>query len=237
MSAEEEHVAGAAPGRARKAGGGDPLRALSVALALAALGPSVLLLERADPISLLAWLAVLAPAVGFLAGRAGLALVPFGLVVPGVWGVALALADGRARVTLGTPFHGVLVLVGLFAAGLALGALAAGTPGWAGAGVLLLGGALLAALASRGGLPGAPLPPGLTRLLLDLSPASLALESAGVDWMRDAAVYDPAATDRFVRAPYRGSLAGPLALLVGCASAALAHLLVRRAQPGRGPQP
>jgi hypothetical protein len=96
--------------------------------------------------------------------------------------------------------------------------------------VLLLVAALLAGLPGRGGALGAPLEPALARLALDLSPATLVLESAGVDWMRDPAVYDPVATDRFQRLPYRGALAGPLVLLVGCALASLAGLRLRRAR-------
>lgn len=55
-------------------------------------------------------------------------------------------------------------------------------------------------------------------LLLDLSPATLAFEVAGVDWMRHPAVYEPAGTDWFSgsRAPWSAGLAGPLALVLGC---------------------
>ncbi|MHC4378314.1 MAG: hypothetical protein ACYS26_17060, partial [Planctomycetota bacterium] len=89
-------------------------------------------------------------------------------------------------------------------------------------------GALLIALPGRGerAPAGAVGPAGWAQgtperaaLLLDLSPASWAFEVAGVDWMRHPAVYDPAGTDWFSgsRAPWSSGLAGPLALVLGCA--------------------
>ena len=241
-----------------RSGAGDPrpspLRRLLEALGLGLLGPLALAVQRVlgtggagavEPVLYLAWLALLAPAAGALAGARGLGLFPFGLAVPGLWLAALALAGASAAgggppgsPPLPRPFQAALVVTGLFAAGLAFGcrspradpALALRV-GCARAGLLLLVGALLAGLAGRGGAPGRPLEPGLAALALDLSPVTLALESAGVDWMRDPAVYDPAGTDRFLRHRWRGSLAGPLTLLVGCALALAAELRRRRPAP------
>ena len=61
--------------------------------------------------------------------------------------------------------------------------------------------------------------PDRAALLLDISPATWAFEVAGVDWMRHPAVYEPAGTDWFSgsRRPWSGGVAGPLALVLGCA--------------------
>jgi hypothetical protein len=55
-------------------------------------------------------------------------------------------------------------------------------------------------------------------------------ESAGVrDWMWRAEVYEPVGIDRFVRRPYRGALAGPSTLVVGCLLAVFGARRGRRA--------
>jgi hypothetical protein len=221
-----------------------PRERLLSALGLALVGP-LALASGADAATYLAWLAIVAPSAGCLAAALGVGLVPYGLAVPGAWLLVLAAFDATSRAPLATPFFGGLVVAGLFAAGAALGRLArqraaprgAAARGWAGAGWLLLVAALAAGLPGRGGAAGAPLAPALASVLLDLSPATLALESAGLDWMRDPAVYDRAGTDRFQRAPYRGALAGPVTLLVGCLAAALAALLTRESRGARDPRP
>jgi len=83
--------------------------------------------------------------------------------------------------------------------------------------------------------------PGLASRLLDLSPWTLVMESAGFDWMRDPRVYDPAGTEWFsdTRRPYPvltglgsawsaaglKSLAAPGLVVVGCATSFIAGRL------------
>jgi hypothetical protein len=213
------------------------------ALALALIGPSALAFG-ADVPSYLAWLAIAGPAVGAAAAGLGVALLPFGLAVPGAWLLVLAAVDAGSSAPLPHPFYGGLVVVGLFCAGAAVGTVVrrsgpSASRAWSAAGWLLLASGAAAGLPGRGGAEGAPFEPALASALLDLSPATLALESAGVDWMRSPAVYDAVGTDRFQRAPHRGALAGPATVLVGCLAAALATLWTRwnggsrRAREGR----
>ncbi len=188
-----------------------------------------------DPVALLMWLGIWAPAGGFLCGAAGLRLLPIGLVAPAVWIAPLALLPGSSpEWSLPWLAWPILAWTGLFAAGWALGT-AAPRYLWRGTGALLLLGALLTGMPGRGGSSEAPWPPRLTSLLLDLSPATLLVECGGVDWMRHPAVYGPAGSDRFLRASWRGSLAGPAVLLVGCGLAAAAAGLRRRGVRSTGP--
>lgn len=78
--------------------------------------------------------------------------------------------------------------------------------------------------------PVPPWSPEVAARLLDLSPMTLLMESAGVDWMRHPAIYEAAGTDRIgpgLRSVFRGPVAGSATLLVGCATLA-AHALHRR---------
>lgn len=171
---------------------------------------------RGDPALALAWLALWATPAGCLAaargpGRAWLA--------PAVWSGGLALLLGGAAPEL--PW-GLAAGAGLFGLGAGLGARDP-RAALARAAALLLGGALLAALPSCGGVAGeAPWSPVLAARWLDASPASLVVECAGIDWMRHPAVYAPVGADAIgpqLRLPWRGSLAGPTVLMVGCALA------------------
>jgi len=181
-----------------------------------------------DPIAALFWLAVMAPAAGALAAGFGLALAPLGWLVPAAWCAASWIAaSSRPLPSLG---WSALAWSGLFAAGSALGTLArrrGGSPWSAACAALALSGCL-ALLPARAALGGRPWPSDVARALLDLSPSALVIESAGVDWMRHAAVYDPVGTDRFERRAWRGALAGPTALVLGCALAAAALLAPAR---------
>jgi hypothetical protein len=213
-------------------------RSLAIVLLVAAgglLGALGTLDERAgagraaDPVALLAWLSIYALPAGWLVRGLGPRLVPFGIAAPGAWMAVLALVDERSALDLPTPLWAALVWSGAFAAGHGLAGLlgpASGTAArtWGGAGVLLLLGGLLAGLPGAGGAAARPWPPAAARRLLDLSPASVVIESAGVDWMRHPALYDPVGTDRFLRRPHRGALAGPVALVLGCLLAAGARL-------------
>ncbi len=215
-----------------------PLARLGLALLVAGLGALGAAVGEPDPVRLLIWLALVAAAAGYLLGALGVGLLPYGIVAPGVWMVVLVGLDGVAERDLPTPLWAALGWTGLFAVGVALGRVGRRVlPGstWSGAGALLLAAALTTGLAGRGGLGDRPWPPEAARRLLDLSPATLLVESAGVDWMRHPAVYDAAGTDRFERAPYRGSLAGPLTFVVGCLLFALVAACDRRSSEKRPP--
>ena len=176
----------------------------------------------AQPLAHLAWLALVAPALGALAAAALPA--PLALALPLAWGVPLALAAAGAPPT---PWWGGCVVLGLYGLGFACGALRrADAP--ACAGLLLVATLALALAPARGAYARSPWPPSVARALLDLSPTALALEAAGVDWMRHAAVYEPVGSDRFERRGRRGSLAGPTLVLVGYLAAVGAQLVSRR---------
>ena len=179
-----------------------------------------------DPLALLVWLSVVAAGAGWLCGALGVPLLGCALAAPGVWMVALALAGVASERDLQAPLWPALAVTGLFAGGHGLGRLAPRSP-LAGSGLCLFAAGLLVALPGRGALAREPWPPAAAGLLLDLSPATLVCESAGIDWMRHPSVYAPAGTDRFQRAPYRGRLAGPAVLLLGCLLSAGAAALDR----------
>jgi hypothetical protein len=193
-----------------------------------------------DPLVLLVWLALVAPAAGWLAGALRLHALVLAPVAPAVWAAALVVVDLSLERDLPAPAAACAVLAGLFLAGYGAGrALAAGRAGEGavGSAALLALGALLGGLATGGGLAAAPWPPALAARLLDLSPAALAAESAGVDWLRQPGVYASAGSahiDPRTRRPYRGVLAGPSALVVGCALAAVGVALDRRRRSTAG---
>ncbi len=197
---------------------GSGRRVVVSALALAAAGS----LFATEPLAHLAWLALVAPALGALAARA----LPLALAapLPLLWALPLVFA---ARGAPPEPLWGWCVAAGLYGLGLACGAGARAHP-WSRAGLLLLATLALSVAPARGAFAREPWPPATARALLALSPTALVLESAGVDWMRHAAVYEPVGTDRFERSARRGALAGPTLLLVGYLSAAAAHLASRR---------
>jgi hypothetical protein len=197
---------------------GPSRRVLPSALALAAAGS----LFAPQPLAHLAWLALVAPALGVIAARALPILVAAAL--PLAW-----LAPFAAQVpgTPPAPLWGWCVAAGLYAAGFACGTLARANV-WGLAGGTLLATLCLSLAPARGAYARGPWPPDVARALLELSPTALALESAGVDWMRHATVYEPVGTDRFERRARRGALAGPTLLLVGCLSAAAAQIVSRR---------
>ena len=91
---------------------------------------------------------------------------------------------------------------------------------------------MVVSLPGAAGLSAEPVwSPRAAALLLDFSPATLLVESAGVDWMRQPAVYGPAGADAIgpdLRLPWRGELAGPAVFLVGCALACAARYTVAR---------
>jgi len=79
----------------------------------------------------------------------------------------------------------------------------------------------------------ARLAPRLGALVLDVQPAALVAEAAGLDWMRHGRVYEAAGTDWFsdLRRPHDGTLAALVALVVGCLA-----LVVARRRAARVPE-
>lgn len=182
-----------------------------------------------DPLAALAWIALVALPCGLAAGAWRLKAWPFAASVPALWAIALALAGTFSERALASPAWAALVWCGLFAAGWGLArALETGARGVALASLALLA---LSILPSAGALLGRPWPPEASARLLDLSPATLALESAGVDWMHHPAIYEPAGAldiDPGLRGPWQGKLAGPALLLVGFGLAAFGAGRARR---------
>jgi hypothetical protein len=143
--------------------------------------------------------------------------------------VLVALVDGLSTRDLPSPAFAALAWTGLYAAGYGASRLAP-RAGFAGVGALFLAGALLAALPILPGFLGQPWPPPIAARLLDLSPATLLAECAGLDWMRHPATYAPAGAadiDPATRIAHPGALAGPIAFVVGCALAILGERIAR----------
>ncbi|MBL8862964.1 MAG: hypothetical protein JNK02_13280 [Planctomycetes bacterium] len=184
-----------------------------------------------DPVALLVWLACCAPAAGALAGGARLPAWPFAAAIPGAWAILFALVAALAPRDLATPAYAVLAAAGLFASGYAVGRLLRPEQACVAAASLFLASTALVLAPLAGGWLRAPWPGPISGLLLDLSPATLLAECAGLDWLRHPAVYDAAGAadlDPRLRAPYRPELAGGLALVMGCGLAYLAARIVRR---------
>ncbi|MBK7644216.1 MAG: hypothetical protein IPJ19_14420 [Planctomycetes bacterium] len=181
-----------------------------------------------DPLAELAWVAIVALPCGIGCGALGLRAWPFAASVPALWMIALALAGAASERTLGTPLWAALCWTGIFAAGWGLGRASGSGARLAAAGLCVA--TLLALLPSLGGFLGRPWPARAAARLLDLSPLSICMESAGVDWLRHPAVYEPAGAldiDPGLRQPWRGKLAGPALLLLGCALAAFGAVRAR----------
>ena len=189
-----------------------------------------------DPVTLLAWLVLVAPACGVLAGASGVRLWPAGLIPPALWAALLVQAELASERHLPTPSYGMAVPAGLFFAGLALGARLPARP------VALAGGVLFFMLLASGlGVRGtigaadaafARSHPRVATALLELSPLVLAFECAGVDYAHmQPDVYARSTIEWFPRRPYDGALAGPVVLLVGSVLACL----TARARRARNP--
>jgi hypothetical protein len=212
-----------------------PTRACWCALVLATLlglAPLAFEVGRTDPfVAPVTW-SLLALPCGVAAGACGARLWPFGLLPPVVWMLGYAFAQLSLERPAPTPAWAGLATAGLYALGAAVGALTAPRV-WPGAAAALAFAAVLVALPGRAGITErtwAESSPRAARWLLDASPATLVVECAGLDWMRHRSVYHPAGTDWFsdVRRPYRGALAAPVVLVVGCGLAWLARRSARR---------
>lgn len=214
---------------------GDLLRALALA-SISGLGALPLAERGADPVALLIWISLCSLPVGALAGATRMHTWVVAPVVPALWAVVLVAVDSASERDLPSPVWATLAWTGLFAIGFGLGrASRTAQPGASimqgPAGLLMLLSFVLVVLPVGGGLLAQPWPPHLGALLLDLSPATLLAECAGLDWMRHPTVYDAAGTaamDPTVRGPYRGVLAAPIVLVVGCACVIGGDALARR---------
>jgi hypothetical protein len=186
-----------------------------------------------DPVTMLGWMALAAPAAGAACGARGLGAPA--LLVPAAWALALALLSARHGRDLPAPLWAACAVGGLFALGHALGARSR-TP-LATAGALLFLGLVLATAAPgfgllAGGTELARTHPSLAARLLDVSPLVLVFDCAGWDWTHaQPEVYAAAGVEWFQRRAYPGNLAGPAVLVVGCALAILAR--VSGARPDR----
>jgi hypothetical protein len=198
-------------------------------LALAAAAGALGLLSGArgslDPSALLAWLVLAAPAVGALCG--GITRTASVLVVPLSWSALLLWASARSSGRLATPGWAACAVGGLFLAGVAVAWRTRWAPS-AAAGLAVLTLALSGAALGFGFVPVgaelAPSHPAFAARLLDLSPLVLAFDCAGQDWVHaQPDLYVQAGIEWLPRHPYRGSLAGPLVLVVGCALSGLAR--------------
>ena len=182
-----------------------------------------------DPVALLAWISILAAPAGFLCGSAGVPHLALAALPPGAWMGLAAIVDGLSPRDLPSPAWAALAWSGLYAAGFGLGRWRSGT-GFGGAAALFLLASLMAAIPIVPGTLGSPLPPPVEARLLDLSPATLVEECAGIDWTRNPVIYDAAGSadiDPSLRLPYRGPLAGPIAFVVGCLLAAAGEGIAR----------
>jgi len=165
------------------------------------------------PYAIIAWLALVATGCGAWMGR--WARSPKAWAPPIVWAVALSMTQGPPTMPY-RPLMAALVIAGLYAAGMGLGA-------WlsrerAAGGALLLVAALSFA-PTLGGALERPWPLTLRVQLLDLSPVAWAVESAELDWIHQGAVYEAGGTDSidpFTRGEGRGWVAAVMLLVVGC---------------------
>jgi len=212
------------------------LAALALLAAAALLGGLPGPAGALDPVALLAWLTLVAPAAGVLAAASGASFFPFALVVPAGWLFALVAAELHAPRRLETPLAAAALLVGLFGLGYALGRRSREPARAAGLALLVflvLSGACMGFGVLANGSALAPAHPRLARALFDLSPLTWAYDCAGWDWGRaQPDVYAGAGIEWFQREPWPATLTGSAVLLVGCFLA----LLVRapRSAPGRG---
>jgi hypothetical protein len=207
-------------------------RDFAVPLAVAIAGALGAIPSRSgsDPVALLAWISIWAAAGGYLCAAGDVRRLAFAALPPAAWMGLAAIVDGLSPRDLPSPAWAALAWSGIFAAGFGLGRLSTSPSGIPGASVLFLLASLLAALPILPGHFGEPLAPPVEARLLDLSPATLVEECAGIDWMRHPAIYDAAGSadiDPSLRLPYRGALAGPIAFVVGCLLAAIGEGIAR----------
>jgi len=207
------------------------LATLAASAASGALGLFPGAAGAADPVTVLGWQVLCAPAAGVACGAAGLGA--WSILVPASFGLLLALTGALVH-GLATPHWALCALGGLFAVGYAFGAhakLPRRAVGWA----LFLGTLLAGAPQGFGLLAGgtelARSHPEAAACLLDLSPLVLVFDCAGRDWVHaQPEVYSRSGVEWFQRRAYPGNLAGPAVLVVGCALVFLAGRIPRAAR-------
>jgi hypothetical protein len=218
--------------------GSKGLRELALALLLGGVGSlGALPLGGRTPelFAALAWIAIAAAPLGALACALGVRLAPYGLVAPAIWMAAIAWLDAAVARDLATPLWGALAWSGLYAFGWALARFATERRAWV-APALACATLALSALPEKAHLAREPWPAEVTAWTLDASPLAWVTESAGaIDWPWQKSHYAALGIDRFERRAFRGRLAGPVLLVVGCALAWLAAAL-RRPRPS-APRP
>ena len=183
-----------------------------------------------EPVALLVWISMWAVPAGVLSGGGSAPLWPIAPVAPALWMALVGLVAAASTRVLPAPAWSALAWTGLFAVGFACGRTFPRQRWRVAAAALFLAGALNA-LSISGAWLAAPLPAALSARLLDLAPATLLAECAGLDWMRHPAIYEPAGAldiDPALRVAWRGFLAGPIVFLVGCVAALLADRIARR---------
>jgi len=201
-------------------------RTLFGALLLAGLG---FLPAGQGPDIFLAWACLLAPALGGFVGAAGIGLL-WGATVPAGLTLGLVWSDLFSPVDLPTPLWAALFVAGLFLCGMALGRLFPGS-GVPLAGLVMFLGLLASGLSIQGGFAGpggswARTHPGLAALFLELSPLVWAYDCAGLDWTHaQEDMYRLSGVEWFGRRAWRGTLAGPFSIVVGCTLFLLASML------------
>jgi hypothetical protein len=185
---------------------------------------------HSDPVALLVWLSMCSLPAGVLSGASTSPLWPIAPVVPALWMGLVGIVAAASTRILPSPAWAALAWSGLYGIGFATGRI---TPArrWRSAAVLFLLAAALNALAIAGAWLASPLPPAIAARALDLSPATLLAECAGLDWMRHPSIYEPAGAldiDPSLRVAWRGMLAGPSVFLVGCLAAFVADRIAGR---------
>jgi hypothetical protein len=208
------------------------LRDLAVALTIALVAALGALpgSRGSDPVALLVWLSIWSLPAGVMLGSGASPLWPVAPVVPALWMALVGLVAASSVRILPSPAWSALAWSGLFAAGFALGRLFP-AHGWRIAAACLVSAAGLDALSISGAWLASPLSPAWSARLLDLAPATLLAECAGLDWMRHPAIYEPAGAldiDPSLRVAWRGFLAGPIVFLVGCGAAFAADRIAAR---------
>jgi hypothetical protein len=194
---------------------GSGVSAGTTVIALGCVLAAPLAIQARDSLALLAWLTLLAAPTGALYIGSSARRRSSALALVAIWVVLCWLALPRPAAAAFGSTVGALSGLGLLGAAVGRGFRSPVTA----VAACLLAGVLLTWVAPAGCLlRGAPWPPAVGAILLDLSPLSLTAESAGVDWMRHPFVYDSVGSASIgpeLRSPW-GGLAGPLCFVLGC---------------------